>query len=243
MNGKHISIFLSVMAFAWVCIGAEDKVQKEETVVCKLLTLSNKSKLSAETIGAELQILAKQPLSKGAIEFSIALSNHGEKKIVFQADAFLDAMRISLKHKSDSSISLPENVRFRINAPVLPPRPYTISGWRIVTELPDGTTIAKELPNTILQCNDPKALRKEKIEIPALSTLIIDFKIVTLARTKQIQQRAEVEKVGIVEGEYTIGLSMLLSLHEDDSSKEFIRLGVENPVVLTVFQDTGTKHK
>lgn len=243
MNGKHISIFLSVMAFAWFCIGAEDKVQKEETVVCKLRTLSNKSKLSAETIGTELQVLAKQPLSKGAIEFSIALSNHSEKKVVFQADAFLDAMLISLKHKSDSSISLPENVRFLINAPVLPPRPYTISGWRIVTELPDGTTTTKELSSTILQSNDPKVLHKEKIEIPALSTLIIDFKIVTLARTKQIQQRAEIEKVGIVEGEYTIGLSMLLSLHEDDSSKEFIRFGVENPVVLTVFQDTGAKHE
>lgn len=230
----NISVWLSVLACASCCVGEENKVEAVRKVACKLSMLANQSKVAAEAIGAELQVLPKQLLSRGSIEFSIALSNHSEAELVFRADAFLDAMSISLKHKSDSSLCLPENSRFRINAPVLPPRPYVISGWRTVTELPDGKTTTNELPSTILQSNDPKELRKAKVEIPATSTLVVDFKIVTLVRTTQIEQRAETEKAGIAEGDYTLGLSMLLSLHKNDSSKSFMRFGIENPVTISL---------
>ena len=239
----NISVWLSVLACAYCCGGEEGKVEAAKTVVCKLSMLANQSKLAAEAIGAELQVLPKQPLSRGAIEFSIALSNHSENVIVFQAGAFLDGMLIWLKHKSDSSLSLPQNVRSRINAPVLPPRPYVISGWHTVTDLPDGTTTTNELPSAILQSNDPKELQNAKVEIPATSILVVDFKIVTLVRTTQIEQKAEAEKAGIAEGDYTLALSMFLFFPKHDSSNNYMRFGIEKPVTISIHEDVEAKHK
>lgn len=245
MNRKsvNIGVCLSVLAYACCCVGEAVEMEKGEAIVCKLSLFANESKLAAEAVGAELRVLPRQPLSKGAMEFSIALSNYSNKKMVFRADALLDAMRISLKNKSDSSIALPENVRFRINAPVLPPRPYAISGWRTVTGLPDGAVTTNELSSAILESNDPKELRKAKVEIPAASTLVLDFKIVALAKTTKMQQRPEIAEVRIAKGEYTLGLSMLLFFHKNDSNKSYMRFGVESPVVITVYQDAEPKHE
>lgn len=242
-NVVSIGVWLSGLACAWCCFGEGIRVEEAETVVCKLSMLANESNLAAETIGVELQVLPKQSLSEGAMRFSIALNNYSKEKMIFRANAFLDAMRISLKHKSDSSLSLPENTRYRINAPVLPPRPYLISGWCTMRELPDGTTTTNELPSTILQSNDPKVLQKAKVEIPARSTLVVDFKITTLVRTTQIEQRPRTEEVGIAEGDYKLGLSMLLSFHKNDSSKSYMRFGVENPVAITVYEAVEPKHE
>lgn len=269
-TGTSISIWLSILACAPACRGTrveadgDDAVasgvsglvgkgvefpglprqlRSPDAVASTMTILANSTGLSAETITAELLLPPRQPLSKGTIEFSIALRNHSKRKIVFWARPFLDAMRISLKHKSDLSLSLPQNLRFRINATVLPPRPYTVSGWRVTTKSLDGTAVTSELPSAILRTNDPKMLQKARIEMPASSTLVVDFVVATLVRTTRVQQDVSIEKVGIAEGEYALEISMLLFFSRDESSRKYMRFGLKNPATLSICKDVGREHE
>jgi hypothetical protein len=233
----YIRICFAVLTVAYYCGGKESKVSENEAIVCKLRT--NKSDLSEETVGVVLQVVTSQPLSGGAIKFSTALSNYNTNKMVLRADAFLDSMRIYLSLDGDPSLSMPDNIRNYINAPVLPARPYTISGWRIIKKLPGGATSTNELPSTLLQCNDPHVFRKATIEIPPLSTLVIDFKIVNLERKTQIEQSVKTEKAEVKEGIYKLKLTTLLGLQNEG----FMRFEVEKPVTITVFKDAKVQRK
>lgn len=211
-----------------------------EIAISKMNILDNKTDLPTNAISAEVQLATNQPLSTGAIALTVALSNHSEKKIAFQADAFLDAMRISLQHKKDPSLSAPANVRFLINAPVLPPRPYAISNWQLLTTS-SGKTTTKELPAAILQNNDPKSLRKEILELPASSTMVLTITISSLDRKDPSSQTPKAEKVSILEGEYTLDLSLLLVLPKTETEKGgTLQLGLGTPLPLIVSKTEET---
>ena len=229
-----------VLAVSCACGYAGTDAQKGEKGNAYTLVLkTNESQFAATDIAVVLQAAPEQALSKGRIDFSLTLENHSQIKMAFRADALLDAMRISVDHNSDSAISLPANVRFRINAPVLPPRPYAIRGWRIVTALPDGTTAIRELPKTLLECNDMKALRAATVEIPEASKLILDFTMTALRKTTETPQGRKDEPLGIIEGVYSLNLSVLLCFPDSDSKKGVMQFGSAAPITITVLKDAG----
>lgn len=241
-------VWFSVLTDACYGVGQGANAAGTQTIVCEPMeasTLGEGEKRADFTPGVILQVLPRQPLSKGFIEFSTAVSNNSTNKIVLRADAFLDGMVYYLHSESDPKIMIPANCRLVTDGGGLPPRPYTISGWHIVTKLPGGTVTTNELPKTLLQCNKLFVLEKETVVIPPYSTLVVDFKMGTLEKITRTEKSVKTEILKIEEGNYTLSyFSMFLRPDKEDSSARYcMRFGFRKPVTITVFKDAGIKLK
>jgi hypothetical protein len=153
---------------------------------------------------------------------------------------FLDGMQLGLTH-GEGLLALPANIRFRVNAPVLPARPYRITGWQILTQLPGAEPTTMDLPAKLLQMDDPKQLRQEKIELPAFSTLVMNFEIHELEKRKFVDQKWQIEKHPIAQGEYALRLTMLLIPLASKEVGENIQCQMREPVVVFVYKDLPAK--
>lgn len=236
-----IIVFLSSVLSLCVC--GEEKCKNPTGLVVHQLSsrFGSASERMSEVMDMELVMFPEQSLSQRSILFSVKVYNRGEKAISFEALAFLDGCQIILRHKDDPSISLPENIRSRVNPRGdLPLRPYTLSGWRIITENLGEVISTNELNKAILGNNNLDNLRNEKIEIPALSALIIDFDIQTLVKATRLSSEVPAKDLGIVEGDYALEVSIPIIFYSGDSSKkDYLIFSTDEPVTIMISQAKG----
>ena len=221
--------FMVCVSLAEVCVCAEP----EADTPCISVTpfVDNNSSTLVSPPDAELLIAPRQASALKKIELEISLRNTGQTNCSFRADSFLDGITFVVKQKADNSLALPENQRLRVDARVLPPRPYKIKSIRLETKAKDGTLQAVDMYAPLIDCNDPHVLRASAVQIPSGARLVLAIVIDTLVKT---DENDKIQSVNVLPGEYSLDVSMLAYFDKSDSNKGYFRYKLVSPASLTV---------